>query len=174
MTTKTNLKLFESQSRIKLMLQSLGIDPLSFYTFAEWALSAQMVSSLARLNELEPSLFSKEDGLRQFRNVLRKRTLRNWSEHDLYLIFNAVKSQKREHYREPISYGEYLKLLWTMPHECAKCKKTPPGVTLHIDHVVPASLGGPSKRSNLQFLCATCNLKKSDKLEGGAPWLDLR
>lgn len=167
------LKLCDRQSRIELLLQSLGIDPESFHAFAEWALSAQIVSSIARLDELEPSLFSKEDGLRQFRNILRQRTIRDWSEHDLNLLFNAVKNQKREHYRDPISYGEYLKLLWTMPHECTKCKKAPPEVTLHIDHVVPASLGGPSKRSNLQFLCATCNLKKSDKLEGGAPWLDL-
>lgn len=33
---------------------------------------------------------------------------------------------------------------------------------LHIDHVVPLSKGGTNDESNLQVLCRTCNLKKSN------------
>ena len=34
----------------------------------------------------------------------------------------------------------------------------------HIDHIIPISKGGNSEPSNLQILCRTCNLTKSDKL----------
>lgn len=35
----------------------------------------------------------------------------------------------------------------------------------HIDHVIPLSRGGDSTRENLQVLCRTCNLSKSNKAE---------
>lgn len=164
----------DHQARVTVLLWCLGLEPDSFYRFVEWALSEQIVASFDGALELDGSVLSSPDGLKRFRDLLRKRSGRDWSEHDLGVLFHAVKARRGKHYREPISYGEYLKLLWTTPYRCAKCAKAPPEVKLHIDHVVPASLGGPSKRSNLQFLCAPCNLKKSAKLEGGSPWLDLR
>lgn len=39
------------------------------------------------------------------------------------------------------------------------------GARLHVDHVVPVSKGGASDISNLQALCAPCNLGKSDHYE---------
>lgn len=34
----------------------------------------------------------------------------------------------------------------------------------HIDHIIPISKGGNSEPSNLRLLCASCNLKKADKV----------
>jgi len=121
----------------------------------------------------EKQYFSKPDSLKTFREFLRNRTGRAWSVNDLNTLYEAVKRKLEMHYREPITYGDYLKLLWNTPHCCAKCGKEPPQVKLHIDHIIPVALGGKSKRHNIQFLCAECNLKKSKKLEGGKPWLEL-
>ena len=161
-------------SRVEILLTALGIDPPSFLTFVEWALSQQLVASLAATESLRtPEFFARRDALRAFRDVLRARTGRAWSELDLERLFNAVKRLLGHHQREPLAYGDYLKLLWTVPHACAKCGREPPDVTLHVDHIVPVVLGGRSKRDNIQFLCQRCNLTKAAKVEGGQPWLDL-
>lgn len=39
-------------------------------------------------------------------------------------------------------------------------------ITYHVDHKNPLSRGGSSRLSNLQILCPTCNMKKSNKLYG--------
>ena len=40
------------------------------------------------------------------------------------------------------------------------------GVTFHIDHVIPLSLGGETKSSNLALSCPGCNLSKSSRITG--------
>ena len=40
------------------------------------------------------------------------------------------------------------------------------GATLHIDHIVPVSLGGRTVQENLQTLCQSCNLGKSNRFVG--------
>jgi hypothetical protein len=44
---------------------------------------------------------------------------------------------------------------------CALCGA---GQRLTVDHVFPVSKGGTNDRSNLQCLCFSCNLKKSNKV----------
>jgi hypothetical protein len=48
---------------------------------------------------------------------------------------------------------------------CQSCGATPQthGVSLHVDHIVPVSMGGKTVMSNLQTLCAHCNLGKSNR-----------
>lgn len=47
---------------------------------------------------------------------------------------------------------------------CKLCGKNPmDGVKLHVDHVVPYSLGGLTVLENLQTLCMDCNLGKGNR-----------
>lgn len=46
-------------------------------------------------------------------------------------------------------------------HTCQYCGAKAPDVTLHIDHVVPVSLGGDDKPSNLVTACKDCNTGKA-------------
>lgn len=169
------MSLNDSQiGRISFLLNALGIDPESFLSYVEWALSEQLVDALVeQCRGDQNAFFAKPDSLRRFRDHLVTTTGRKWSEHDLNLLHAAAKNRLDKHHRAPIPYGEYLKLLWTVPHRCHKCGKVPPSVKLHVDHILPSSKGGKSVRANLQFLCEHCNLRKSSKIEGGNPWLDL-
>lgn len=167
------MKIISSNDSIQILLSSIGISGESFEQFLIWALCEHLESILAHDVEITDVLFHKPDALKKFRNVLKLRTGRDWSVHDLNMLFERVKKDRETHFRDPIPYGEYLKLLWQVPAECAYCKKKPPEVKLHIDHIIPVSKGGASQRSNLQYLCSKCNLKKSNKIQGAKPWLDL-
>lgn len=49
--------------------------------------------------------------------------------------------------------------------KCVLCGAAPEvdsAVRLHVDHIVPRSKGGSNDMSNLQVLCAECNLGKSN------------
>lgn len=49
---------------------------------------------------------------------------------------------------------------------CVICGRSPAnerGVILHVDHIVPFSLGGKTELDNLRTLCSKCNLGKSNE-----------
>lgn len=46
-------------------------------------------------------------------------------------------------------------------HTCQYCGEKAPDVTLHIDHVIPVSLGGTDDPGNLVAACKDCNLGKA-------------
>lgn len=55
---------------------------------------------------------------------------------------------------------------------CRHCGRSPsmhPSLELHVDHVVAWSKGGRTEAENLQTLCTTCNLGKSDLEEHDTP-----
>lgn len=161
-------------ARLDVLLGAIGIAPESFHRFLEWALSEHLVMALSSMTDIDDDFFQRRDALRAFRDLLARRTHRTWSEEDLVALFDRVKLEKTQHFRKPIPYEEYLKLLWQVPLVCVRCGRRPPEVVLHVDHVVPASRGGSSMRSNLQFLCAEDNLRKSNRREVTSSWLDLR
>ena len=43
------------------------------------------------------------------------------------------------------------------------------GATFHVEHVLPASKGGPSTLDNLAWCCPSCNLHKSDRTHATDP-----
>ena len=61
----------------------------------------------------------------------------------------------------PIPRG---KILVRDNYTCQYCHKKLNQSQLHIDHIIPRSLGGSDHEKNLVVACVSCNLKKSDKL----------
>jgi len=47
-------------------------------------------------------------------------------------------------------------------YKCRMCGRSKDEVTLHVDHIIPASKGGTDEMSNLAALCSDCNIGKSD------------
>lgn len=69
---------------------------------------------------------------------------------------------KREQQRGCVSGNIVERRMAEQRGRCAFCGKKIKG-TPHLDHIVPLSLGGLHDDSNLQMLCAFCNLSKGDK-----------
>jgi hypothetical protein len=66
--------------------------------------------------------------------------------------------------KRAIPLGMRYRILKADGFRCVACGNGPAeGAKLHIDHKVPFSLGGLTELSNLQTLCADCNLSKSNK-----------
>lgn len=58
--------------------------------------------------------------------------------------------------------GEDIKSMFKAQRgRCAYCR-TPLKPGYHVDHITALSKGGSNDRSNLQLLCALCNIKKKD------------
>lgn len=53
-------------------------------------------------------------------------------------------------------------LLQKQEHSCNYCS-CDVSLNYHVDHIQPLSLGGRNDITNLQILCPTCNLSKSNK-----------
>ncbi|MGH6850309.1 MAG: HNH endonuclease [Methylocella sp.] len=73
----------------------------------------------------------------------------------------AIEFQKSGPKRDPIP--EEVKLLvWARDGgSCVRCGSKQ---ELHFDHIIPVAKGGGNSEANIQILCQTCNLKKSDKI----------
>lgn len=56
-------------------------------------------------------------------------------------------------------------------HTCQYCGGKAPDVTLHVDHIIPVTLGGTDQPGNLVAACKDCNLGKSS-VPADAPLVD--
>ena len=63
--------------------------------------------------------------------------------------------------REPIS-DDVKMLVWS--RDGGACVRCGSAERLHFDHIIPVVRGGSGEAVNIQLLCQTCNLKKSDKI----------
>ncbi|CAL9664071.1 hypothetical protein SUDANB1_07121 [Streptomyces sp. enrichment culture] len=58
-------------------------------------------------------------------------------------------------------------------HACRYCGATAPHAKLNVDHVIPQSLGGSNKPTNLVASCADCNAGKTSSLPNAQPVADV-
>ena len=66
--------------------------------------------------------------------------------------------------RKRISKGRRFEIFKRDGFTCQYCGQQPPGVVLHIDHILPVVEGGTNEELNLITSCAACNLGKGRKL----------
>jgi HNH endonuclease len=50
------------------------------------------------------------------------------------------------------------------PRDGGACRQCGAKQDLHFDHIIPVSKGGGNSEANIQILCQTCNLRKTDKI----------
>lgn len=77
-----------------------------------------------------------------------------------------ITGQNRKHREkegEGLSRGIVKTLMETQQHKCVYCPADLRETEYHLDHIKPLSKGGPHCDSNIQLLCASCNLSKFDR-----------
>lgn len=57
--------------------------------------------------------------------------------------------------------ADLAEILSAQNHRCSYCKTDLNKVKKHVDHIRPLAHGGSNGRSNLQYLCRSCNQSKS-------------
>lgn len=73
----------------------------------------------------------------------------------------AIDFQKSGPNRDPIPEDVKL-LVWA--RDGGRCVRCGSKQALHFDHIIPVAKGGGNSEANIQILCQTCNLKKSDRI----------
>ena len=87
-----------------------------------------------------------------------------------YYLKNKEKFREKVRNRAARSSGaegshtqaDVVSLLASQSGKCVYCRVSF-GPKYHVDHVVPLSAGGSNDKTNLQILCAPCNLSKGAK-----------
>ena len=62
-----------------------------------------------------------------------------------------------------VSSGLRFTVLLRDSFTCRYCGRSAPDAELHVDHVIPRSMGGQDTKENLVAACKDCNLGKSAK-----------
>lgn len=73
----------------------------------------------------------------------------------------AIEYQRSGPRREPIPDDVKL-VVWS--RDGGRCTRCGSNDKLHFDHIIPVIKGGGNGEANIQLLCQTCNLKKSDRI----------
>ena len=78
----------------------------------------------------------------------------------------SEKELKEINRRKNINSSTRYSILERAGFKCQCCGVKPlknNNITLHVDHIIPRSLGGSDNIDNLQILCNKCNLSKQDR-----------
>jgi hypothetical protein len=86
---------------------------------------------------------------------------REWSFEEVAGRFASLRTPSDT--REAVSPSVRYEVLVRDKSTCRRCGRTSSDTELHVDHILPWSLGGPTVPENLQVLCAECNLGKSNR-----------
>jgi len=71
--------------------------------------------------------------------------------------------------RQPVSKKDRFEAFKRDGFACQYCGRTPPAVTLEVDHMLPVSAGGGSSVDNLLTSCFDCNRGKASALLTSVP-----
>lgn len=91
------------------------------------------------------------------------------ADHSAWTKRNSDKTRVHNHNRRTLIGSGKLsadiarKLMQLQRSKCACCKVDLKKSKYHLDHIMPLALGGANEDSNMQVLCATCNLSKHAK-----------
>lgn len=89
-----------------------------------------------------------------------------WASHQLAKASLELGIKLNEIVRPTVNESSRYSVLHRAGFKCQACGEKPRpanDIVLHIDHIIPFSLGGTNEPSNLQVLCNFCNISKGNR-----------
>ncbi|MGF1497872.1 MAG: HNH endonuclease [Elainellaceae cyanobacterium] len=95
-----------------------------------------------------------------------------WSRRKEFVNDSQISTKIQEDFELPeldsyrfIRTGLWWEILARDQWTCCSCGRSSKehGTTLHVDHIIPRSMGGTDNKENLQTLCWKCNIGKSNR-----------
>jgi hypothetical protein len=151
----------KTRTEIRELCEFAGIDDDAF---AEGVLS-DLRLRVARLLTPNEKWFRQGKTIQRYWAYVNEVTGRPWDPEEVRIWYARLHDPSDT--RETIPPSLRYQVL-SRDECCLKCGQRPPEVVLHVDHILPWSLGGPTELDNLQTLCGDCNLGKSNRFIEGA------
>ena len=88
------------------------------------------------------------------------------AEQEMPALPRPTQPRAKQEDQRHIPIGIRYQVLKRASFRCMSCGRSPAteaGCVLHVDHVTPFSKGGKTRADNLQSLCESCNLGKSNR-----------
>lgn len=160
-TCKTcrNLYYKNNSERIKIAVKS--------YRIAIMNSSEERIASYKKKKAEYAAKKRKSDqAFLERQRLISRKNVKLWklNNRDRYLASVKSSKAKRRGAVGKFTSDDVAKILENQQWLCVECKTDLKLSGYHIDHIVPVSKGGANWPSNLQCLCAPCNLAKGSKM----------
>jgi 5-methylcytosine-specific restriction endonuclease McrA len=101
----------------------------------------------------------------------RRLVAKEWRKNNPEKYYNQPSRLTKDAHRRALEAGaagthtssDLKTILAAQRHRCANCNADLRKVKKHLDHIIPLKRGGTNDKTNLQYLCAPCNLAKAAK-----------
>jgi 5-methylcytosine-specific restriction endonuclease McrA len=133
-----------------------------------WKLKTKMERERAKERDPERARRHTREWMRRWRRENREISndrMRKWRREnpEKSRQSNANNRANRKKAEGTFSASDVSRLLLAQGKKCAECKCRLSSTEYHVDHIMPLSKGGTNWPTNLQILCASCNLQKHAK-----------
>ena len=160
------------EAQIEALALQLGLDINLVLHEIIWALGEARIDSVTPSVEQFRKWSRQSDGLHKFWSFANETLGTVIAEDDVRDIWQCVELTFSKRRRKSFSFQDYLMIAVRSEQKCNICGKSPPDVTLEIDHILPVSKGGTDNALNLRFLCLHHNRSRGNRFRWADVWRD--
>ncbi len=165
-------KLFSSHvgKEAERLVFQLGLDLNLVVHEIQWSLGEERINRLTPSYEQFRIWSQQQNGLHQFWGFANSNLKTEILPDEIRDIWKCIDLTLNARKRRAFSFQEYLMIATRSEQKCETCHKSPPEVTLEIDHILPVSKGGSDIAFNLRFLCQHHNRSRGNRFRWADVW----
>jgi hypothetical protein len=155
---------------IERLAAQLHLDLSLVFKEIEWAMGEERINRVIPPLELFREWSRQPCGLMEFWKHAQATLKAELDQEEVVDIWDCIDLTLNRKTRKPLSFQEYLMIAVRSDQKCEICGRSPPEVSLDIDHILPVSRGGDNAYLNLRFLCEHHNRSRSNRFRWSDVW----